>query len=315
MSKLLNKYNERFVNSLSGDGKSVMPEIMDKFFQYRKALEEGTTIEVFFDFADNEGNLSLKDKNGIMICLRSEEFKKTNRFYSEKKKANFIGIALEVKVTEIDTKNDLVYVKSAVGTENIRGAFISEICKELKKGNHPVLSGTVLFVNDNRVIVNILNQSILGIINAKDWRPTYTRFLSKVAKKDDVVQFAVMELPERKKGKDISFICSRREIMTSPWDAIEDIDVGSVITVKCIDKPKDKLYFWGFSSRLPEIDVMCDYNSNLEILTGVYYKCKVRTFDKEEKKLQVVPFAVMPMGIGTVENIEFLTKKRKKKEV
>lgn len=314
MSNFLNKYNQRFVSSLSDQGKSSMLENKDKFFQYRKAMEEGTVLEVFFDLADNEGNLFLKDSNDITVCLKEEIFKKNNPYYSVKDKANFIGIPLNVKITDIDTKNGVVYVKSARGTDNIRGGLISEICKELNKGNHPVLSGTVLFVHNDRVIVNIMNQNILGVIKAKDWRPTYTRFLSKTVQKNDVVEFAVMKLSERKKGKDLSFECSRREVMTSPWDTIEDIDVGSVITVECVNKPKDKLYFWGFSERVPEIDVMCDLNEKLKIMVGVHYKCKVRTFDRAEKKLQVVPFAVVPVGVGTVENIKFVTKKRKKKK-
>ena len=312
MSNLLKRYEQRFTNSLTEESKSSLPEEKDKFLRYRQALEEDTNLEVTFDYADTNGDLSLKDSNGITVCLRGEDLKKTNQYYAEWKKANFIGIALHVKIIRIDVKKKVVYVKRA---DSERGAAMSEICKELKKGNHPVLSGTVLFVRDNNVIVNILNLNIIGVIKAREWRPTFVRVLSKVVNKGDVVKFAVTDISNREKGHDISFVCSRREIMQSPWETIEDIPVDSVMTVQCIEKPKDKLYFWGTSTRVPEIDVMCDLNPNLNILTNVYYKCKVRTFDREARKLQVVPFAVVPVGVGTVENINFLTKKRKKKEV
>ena len=315
MSNLLDKYNQRFVSSLTEETKEKMPENKDKLFFYRKALEEGSEMEVLFDFCDSDGNVSLMDDNGVTVWLSVDEIKKTDPTFEAKNAARLIGPSLTVKILSIDVNTSTVYVSRATRNNNIRGAIMSEICKELKRENHPVLSGRVLFVNEHRVIVDILNKGILGIIDAKNWRSTYVRFLPKLVKKGDVVTFAVIGLEKRKKGKDISFTCSRKAISPDPWESLDGISENSVITVECVDKPKDKSYFWGVAARVPEIDIMCDYNAKLSIMVSAHYKCRVRTFSKEERKLQVVPFELLPVGVGTVENINFLTKKKKKKEV
>jgi len=315
MSNLLDKYNQRFMSALTEDTKEKMQENTDKYFYYRKALEEGTEMEVMFDFCDSNGNVSLVDSSGITVLLTADEIRKTDSTFEVRDAARFIGSSSVVKILSVDTKNSTVFVTRAQRNNNIRGAIMSEMCKEIKRGNHPVLSGRVLFVNEHRVIVDILNKGILGIIDAKNWRSTYVRFLPKLVKKGDVVTFAVMGLEKRRKGKDISFTCSRKEVTPDPWESLEGISENSVIAVECVDKPMDKSYFWGVSARVPEIDIMCDYNANLSIMVSAHYKCKVRTFNKEERKLQVVPFELLPVGVGTVENINFLNKKQKKKEV
>ena len=274
-------------------------------------MKKKRVLEITFDYADAKGNLSVVDSNGFKFILLAEDFARDNMYYSHELKAKFIGLSLNCKISKIDAAAKTIYVVSATSSSDIKGGIIKDIFKELNAGRNPVLFGDILFVTERRVVVNILHKNVLGIINLSDWSPAYTRFLTAVAKKGDPVQFEVLGPAKRKKGQDIAFQLSRKNVIPDPWESLDDISVGSIITVKCIDKPVDKNYFWGISPHSQGIEIMCDYNPNLSILTGVYYKCKVRRFSKEERKFQVIPFEVVPSGIGTIENIEYVTSRVK----
>lgn len=290
-------------------------EKVDIFKDYKDSKDQKQEFVVMFEYADEEGNLTLVDKNMVRVVLTAEDFKKENSYYSKKIKERFIGLDISVIVSDIDEQSKTVYVVPAVTKDQQKSALMKEIFSALKKGNHPRLAGDVMSVQTNRITVNILHKNILGIMNIKDWSPIYTRHFNAVVKPGDVVEFEVVRQAPKKPGADIAFELSRREIAANPWDEIPEFKKGDVITVKCIDKPKgkniDRTYWWGISSLAPGIEIMCDINPRLQLYEGASYKCRVRNFDREKRIFQCVAFEVSHAGVVSKSNVRFLNGKAK----
>lgn len=303
-SKLLEKYNKSFERSLSqgGERKNV---VTDPFAVYKACLLGGT-MECRFDSASREGDLSLIDENGITVVLPYDEFVKDAPYYTPKVKDRFIGLPLNVKVKRILESENMVIVVSAMQKSKIKGALIKAIFTELGKGNTPRVIGEVIHVQQERAMVNILHRDVLGFIYHKNWQNGYTRNMLSMVKPGDILEFDVIGQAPKKKGKDIAFILDRKSYAGDPWQELHDFEQGDAITVQCIEKPVNKSYFWGVSKRAPGIEVMCNYNSNLTIMKSCHYKCKVLEFSKDQHIFKVVPFEQVNIGIGTIENINYI---------
>ena len=63
--------------------------------------------------------------------------------------------------------------------------------RALGKGKHPRLAGDVINVNPDRISVNILHKNILGLMDIKDWAPTFTRNFHSVVHAGEVIEFEV----------------------------------------------------------------------------------------------------------------------------
>lgn len=317
MARLLEKMNERYEKSLRNSAINLprvsTPTDGDIFENYSNALQTKEVVEVTFDMADPEGNLKTFDENGICVFLDAEKFHKTNGYYEASMKERFLGNTLRVRVTSIDEEKKTVYVESATGKNDIKGGIIKEILKELDAGNHPVLWGDVISVSESRCTVNILHSNILGFIDIRDWSPTFTRNLETEVAAGQSVQFEVVKQLKKRPGKDRAFELSRKNVIPDPWTEIVPLEKGAAITVRCVDKPVGKNYFWGVSDRAPGVEIMCLNNARLKVLIGATFACEVKDFSPSKRTFIVRPMALYPKGNYTEENIRFVTTKGLKK--
>jgi len=310
MSSIIDRYNRAFEKKIKeGNRGGLIKE--DIFSEYKKSMNAKAPLEMCFEFADEDGNLYYKDENGVSVVLKREVFEKDVPYYSKSVKDRFIGLNLMVKVDSIDEENRTVYTSSSVDKNMVKGSVIKGIFKCLRSGEKLATYGDVIAVYRNKVLVNILQRGVFGIIDIRNWQDSYVRDLTRVVKVGDTVKFDIIGEAPRKKHKDYAFICDRRPYAPDPWSLIPDLTKGSTLLVQCIEKPAGKSYFWGISKMTPGIEVMCDYNPNLRIMNSCVYKSKVLEFDRSKRILKVVPFELAPVGIGTAENVSFVQKNSK----
>ena len=275
---------------------------------YRKKLEKGA-LEVCFDLASENGDLSFMDANGITLKLTVEEHKKFNEHYSEHIKDRFIGTVAQYKVKEIDEENKIVYLTNVFNKSNIKSGIMKELYQAVENGNTVDVWGTVLFVSPQKVTVNIFNRSILGFVRVEDWSHAYIRRLSNFVTVGEILQLRLKGIAERQPGKELAFELSRKELHPNPWDSVKGIGVKDVIAVTIIDTPQDKSYAWGISSRFPDIEIMVNKHQTMDMRVGATYKCKVAVISPEDKKFKVAPFEMVNTRTFNGKTISYLENK------
>jgi len=306
-TSLFNKYVQAYAQRLETSNRDLNSNSESKFEMYKRALSKKSTIEVYFESADEDGNLTLVDKNHITVILRRETFEKDTPYYNVGIKDRFVGIRMRVKVLQIDEEKKIVEVVSSVDKDMIKGGLIKDIFRSIDAGQRLPAFGDVVQVKKDKVLVDILGRGILGIIEISYWQDSFTRDLRLLCKKGDSIKFDIVRSLPRRKGKDYAFACDRKPYAPNPWESIPDLQPGTSILVQCIDKPKNTTYFWGISKLTPGVEIMCNYNNNLNIVNSCVYKCKVLVCDKDKRRLKVVPFELAPMGLGTEENVSFIS--------
>lgn len=315
MGKLINRFNEELHKDSGTTSTVLMPDMEladtdknDYLERFRLCQKEKGVFEVSFSYADTEGNLYATDENGVRIVFKKDEILKGMSYYNAYHKDSYLGTSFLVKISDIGV-DGVVYVTSAQSNRNTtKSRIMSEIFKELKKGNQPVVAGKVIDVTPKRATVNILCQGILGIVNVENWQKGYIRYLTEAVKAGDIIDCAVVGQRERIKGKDIAFNLSREPLTKDPWETLpKSLEEGGVITVKCIDKPNGKWFWWGKSASAPGIEIMCDFNNNLgPIMVSGVYKCKIDRIDPKKHVLKVIPFAVSSTNKGFEDAVRFI---------
>ena len=189
---------------------------------YRRKKEKGS-IEVCFDYAAENGDLSFMDATGITLMLKAEEHKKFNKHYSEHIKDRFIGTVSQYKVKEIDEENNIVYLTNVFNKSNIKSGIMKELYQAVENGKEVDVWGTVLFVSPQKATVNIFNRNILGFVKVEDWSHAYIRRLSNFVTVGEVLQLRLKGIAERQTGKELAFVLSRKELHPNPWDSVKGI--------------------------------------------------------------------------------------------
>lgn len=277
---------------------------------YRRKKERGT-LEVCFDYASSNGDLTFVDDQGITLMLQAEEHKKFNTNYTARIKDKFIGNYMQLKVKDIDEDKNIVYLTNAFDKNNVKAGLIKEFLQAIEKGSEVDVWGTVLNVSPSKVIVNIYNRNILGIVYAEDWSYAYTRYLVNQVKKGELLDLRLKGLAERMKGKEVAFQLSRKELHPNPWEQIKDIEEKGVLNVTVIDIPADKGYAWGLTKRYPEIEIMVNKNDSIKVRVGGSYKCRVAKISVKDKIFKVSPFELINTRSYNDTTESYLNTKRK----
>lgn len=314
MAGLLSKYN-RIMHERMKDG-GVSKDGFDPLEKYRDAKEDRDLIEVSFSYADKDGNLFMKDENGVLVRCLYEDLLEAMPYYNTYLKDRFIGSTFVSRIKAIDEENRVVTVVSARSNEKAtKSRLMSEIKSSLDKGHSPVVVGRVVKVEPKRIYVDILNKGILGVCGIKYWRKGYVQEFREEVSSGELLDFEVTgvlkprnETSPRRPG----YLLSRLNLTSDPWEGIPDsLTAGAAIVVKCIDKPEGKGYWWGTSDLCPGVSIMCDYNKKVsEIRPSLLYKCKIFRLDKEKRTFQVTPIEAVDSGFSyaTAENLKILSR-------
>ena len=299
-----------FYEPLSGEEKK------DDLAPYKECAERGGRMEVVFNFADREGNLSVADRNGVMIMLKKDDLVEDLDFYNSFVKDRFLANAFTVKITSIDEDDMIVYVSSArSGQNSTKRKITREIQEKLKRGEMVHVAGRPTRIDSDCVYIDILCKGILGMCMVNVWQKAFTRYLEAECSKDYIYDFVITGQLEPVKGRPAAFALSRVPFTKDPWDVVgEQFTEGSVLLIKCIDRPEGKSYWWGKSPLVEGLDIMCDYNDRMRITYGGVYKCKIKAVDCEKHIFKAAPFAQVRTGDGIDDSgvVRFLEERVKK---
>lgn len=318
----MGKLIEQYAGELRGQSEKKVTKpkkvkVADPLERYNEAKEKKERFEVTFGYAAQDGTLYGQDEYGIKLVLDGEQLSKDLSYYSADLKANFIGTPFVVRVRDVDDEEGVVYLRSAWsdGKDTVN-RIIAEIRAELAREDRKeplIIPGRILSVSEKSATVDLLGKGIIGIISVDNWQKGYVRYFKDVVHKNDVYDFVVRkELPRKDKSRPTAFSLTRKPITEDPWEHIpENLEVGSVITVKCLGRPEGKTFWWGTSPMIEGIELMGDYSGSVpRPLVGTSYKCKITKLDPKKHRLQVVPFALASKDTGTKEAVEFITSKK-----
>lgn len=318
MANLINKFNAEIEQQIMKDiEQKAEREKKSKIEVYKECFEKKLPLDIVFDSADSEGNLSMIDEGGITFVLLADTFQANASYYVPQIKDKFIGINLNVRIQKIDDEKNVIYVESTHNRYSLQKQINGEIRRELEKGNHPYVIGRIISVNDKYAIVDIFGKGVQGIIFASHWSKGWTRFLKEVCNKNEFYQFEVKREKPRKKDQrynQAQWELTRENIAPDPWDGFENwhVNVDSVMQVKIVEKPDQKSYCWGTSKRTPGIEIMVNKNDNLNLLVGTTYKCRVKDINTEKHMFKVSPFEAVASGLTSSVVIKNLTERKKR---
>lgn len=323
MPKIVDKYNNQIkkmikVSNTSANASSgLIGE--DPYKRYKQLLDNGDRAKAVFSAGDDIGNLSYVE-NGITVLLPYEELVKSAPTYEPHMKSRFIGSPVDVMVDRIDEENRTVYMKSGrdeVSEQRIQSNVVKELVTELEAGNRPKIMGRTISIKGDVAYVNILNLNILGMIRTKKWQKSYLRKLEDVTKPGDWFEFEVVS-SRKEKGHQTAFSLSRVNLTEDPWLKVPEkyLTEGAVITVRCLEKPLEKSYWWGLCDSIPDIYIMGDYNNHgtVTVMESASYLCKVVRADRAKHILKVVPFSMVNDQFANQGLVDYLKRGKKKGE-
>ena len=322
MATLLQKYNKELRQQMEGEvieKKESKPLDRDPMQRYRDAFEDREYMEVIFSAADGDGSLYTMI-DGVKVTISANSLLDAIPYYTAYNKDKYIGTRLIVRIKEIDEDTKTVYVVSGKSNQKTtKHRIMAEIRKQLSAEKHPVVICRVTKVYKDKVYLDILCKGIFGACSGKYFRTGFVHDLREEVYVNQLLEFEITGEIIPKKGDKTEvdgFRLSRLNLTSNPWKKIPpEIQEDSVILVKCVEKPSGKNYWWGTTTLVPDIELMCDYNDKLSIRELLTYKCKVTKLDIERKILRAVPFAETDIGIdsNTAENLRILTNNKKLK--
>jgi len=211
--------------------------------------------------------------------------KETYRFYT-------------VKIIEVDRKNKKVVVSHVAAQEQVRPDVLNVIDKELKEGRAFRAQAIVSFFTKGNTMafLDILGIGIKGVIYAKEWSEGYTKSISSVVKRGDLIDIAITGHSKNSKPEDPQYACSRRLIImeSNPWANIEErVPLHSNVIVRCVDKIGRN--FLGKIAGEEEVTVFGHYpdrpsattGESIVIRQGGVYTCYASAVSEKNRVLRV----------------------------
>lgn len=312
--------NEKISRQISSGMNAGVEEKEHALAKYQELARTGKTIKIKFDSCDPEGNFTTYD-DGVLVVLPGKGMISSKESQNKYASSRMIGIEFTLRVKEIDSQNKRVVcmVPAAMTAETVRSVVAREIARTLNRGNFPLVWGKVKKISPTRITVDILNQGILGFIDASHWQKCFTRSLAGMCAVGDFLQFEIIKAAPKKPGVPTAWVLSRKNITKDAWSLI-DFDAlkqDGAIVVECVERPVGKSFWWGKSDRVPGIEVMGDYSyrfrSGITLLEGIRYICKIEEINvcKEDHKrnvFKVVPFEVYPDDAAKISSYRELMK-------
>ena len=298
MNNLVNNLNASFKTKSQDEPKKEK----DYLEAYRSLLTNQSPINVKFISVNADGTHMATDDNNVNLRMLKEDM---HLNYYQKRAGSMLGVNLTAVVKSIDEETNTVYFAMNRKKSTVSNVIAREIQRDLDRKNPVRLYGKILEVfpakgkNMGNAWVRILDQDVIGNVDVRDWAPYYVYNLEDVCKPGETYEFDVLgKYSVDKKTGNTIWKLSRRELAANPWEALneDDFKLNDVILVKAVAKPEGKSYFWGNSPLMPDINIMCNYNSKFRITQGAYYKCKIDKIDISNRIFRVSPFEVCPIS-------------------
>jgi len=147
-----------------------------------------------------------------------------------------------------------------------------------------VLNGTILYVTDNEVMVNI-NYRTDGIISRDEMSLGSDEKLKDIYKVGDEIKVFVVKLDD---GQGNVVLSANRVADMLNWDVLEeDFKNNTILEGKVLKAVKGGLIVSvkGINGFMPASHISTNYITDLEQFRGKIFKAKIIDFDKEKKRI------------------------------
>lgn len=277
--------------------------VEDPFAIYEERKAKNHSFELKFTMSNKAGDLYMLDENRIRVILPKENLQKSDHFYNEWMRGNYVGIKLlEVAVDRIDRENREVYLKSGRVTGNIIKTIRDELNAEVKRRGELLhmdqvpepymVYGVVQKVNEERseALVRLYGQNIYGMVRVDHWGKYYTRTIPAGAEDDNVPRPFDLTGTIMYDGR-IIYRLSAKRFGDDSWGNIPDymLEEKSVWVVECLEKPRDKKHWWGKTDGI-DIELVGNYSTKFEVEVGRSYLCTLKRSNSKNHTLIVTPF-------------------------
>ncbi len=276
----------------------------DLIKKFNKLLSTKRIFSKIFSAADVEGNLTAQLYYGYIFYMPNEEL--FGKVYPPKTKHRHLNKEIPVLIYDIDIKNKRVYVSRKRAKDKAQSEKRLDIIKRLENKESPIIEKAIIKFIDSgkkRVIIDIGNIGIMGVIPIEHWKQGYEYYLEKVAVRNRVVDIDIIKhMPRKNRSssniyvKNEHFICSRKNLMPDPWEGIEKkFPRETVVTFTCINKLDYK--FFARIDGLDDIDLYVEYPNkerNIPILEGMKYQGYIYNVNEEKKIFKARVFKMLP---------------------
>jgi len=294
MNDTMKKFS--FLGFLGAEGDKTSEKTRRTLDEYERMMKNNELIENlrFPQSAITDGLWKREGEVEIFLPKKEINFRLEESNLSRKETYRFYT----VKIIDVDRKNKKVVVSHVAAQEQVRPDVLSAIDKELKEGRPFRTQAIVLFFSKGNTIafLNILGIGIQGIIHVSEWSEGYTKSISSVAKKGDLIDVAITAHSKNSKTENPQYECSRRLIIkeSNPWTNIEErVPLHTNVVVRCIDKAGRN--FLGKIEGEEELTIFGHYPDKPSITTGEpivirqggVYTCFVSAVSEKKRVLRV----------------------------
>lgn len=201
--------------------------------------------------------------------------------------------AYEKAVRDVERQLKDTEIKASEKTLiNLRHTRINEeYVKNLKAANVELVTAPALVteVYQNYLSCDIMGLGIPARLSRYEWAYTFTGTLKNVVKVGDQIDITVKgkarpEKTETGTKKTHLYTCSRLPIIDNPWDTMP-YKVGDYVMVTCTDITSSG-WFGNIDGYEQEIFVEFSDKSNIRVILGNKYECKIYRFNRETRSIK-----------------------------
>lgn len=286
----------------------------DGLKKYEELLEQQKLFNIKFDRVDQNGDFYCTD-GAVTLVMGNKEI--TGRQYDLRYKSDKLAEEYCVLVSSIEPENRIIHVSHFAAKEMVRPDIEKAIKESVERGKQIKVKAKINRIysrlvddvkSDMGVWVDICGVGIPGYIHIGDWAPTFTPLLRDRIKYGDIVEVIVKEKRIRPKTQLEYYTCSRKELISDPWQSSklsETYHVGDLVRITCLSTHKN--YWFGKIKGLEEIQVLGEYPSidhQFVILPGMEYMGKIYHLNPEEHSFKVRVFRALTQEELDTENIQ-----------
>ena len=277
---------------------------------YMAFQESKTPFMVGFAAITQDGDyyVSAGDESSLMIVMKKEDSSRwENIEVQRERRANLLGIDIDVTVKSVDEEHKIVYVEAIKRAVNLKRAQVMEELEELFRASERAggsmcvpVNAVVVGVYNRFVVLNIARAGVMARVGISNWAKYYVRNLSSFVRRGDTVKINITGKARIRNARGIQAWEAEHATFTrDPWEAVNASRVGrdAVVVCECIEADYAVNKWWGRpvdSTVLPQnMELLGDMKSGENAVRpeeGKIYKCTVIHFNRDKKELRVRPY-------------------------